>query len=170
MSANSLPAWQQLCEDEAASIVTARVCAALLQPGDCFYLHGDLGAGKTTWVRALVHALGYQGRVTSPTYAFVNGYECPDFMLYHMDLYRLNGADDCYEIGLETCFSKDSVCCVEWPENGAGFLDPADISLSWQVQAATLARRMTWHAESARGEQLLLALQAAIGAKEDNAN
>ena len=83
---------------------------------------GDLGMGKTDFTRGLAAGLGYKGRVTSPTFAIVNEYEGGRLPLFHFDMYRLNSADDLFDIGWEDYLARGGVCAVEWSENVADAL------------------------------------------------
>ena len=91
--------------------------AAVLNPGAVVAYLGDLGMGKTAFTRGLAAGLGYKGRVTSPTFAIVNEYEGGRLPLFHFDMYRLNSADDLFDIGWEDYVNRGSVCAVEWSEN-----------------------------------------------------
>ena len=85
--------------------------------GDIVLLEGDLGAGKTAFVKGVVEALGGDGlSVTSPTFTIVNEYNLIDVTIYHFDLYRINSVDELYNIGIEEYLYSDKVCFVEWPE------------------------------------------------------
>lgn len=99
--------------------------AALLRPGAVIALHGDLGAGKTTFVQGLGFALGVHRPVTSPTFTLSTEYATPRFKLVHMDLYRLGGPDDLLTIGFPEYLETGAVVAVEWPER-AGDLIPSD--------------------------------------------
>ena len=91
--------------------------AARLQPGDVIAYYGGLGAGKTALTRGIAAGLGIPDRVTSPTFAIVNEYEGGRLPLFHFDMYRLNSADDLFDIGWEDYLSRGGVCAVEWSEN-----------------------------------------------------
>ena len=100
--------------------------ASLLRGPAVLALHGDLGAGKTTFVQGLAAALGVSGRVTSPTFCLVQEHSSPDGrLLVHMDLYRLSSEDDVLAIGWEDYLARGAVLAVEWPER-AGTLVPAN--------------------------------------------
>lgn len=90
--------------------------AASLPGGTIVAFTGDLGAGKTAFVRGMARGLGISGRVTSPTFTIVNEYEGGKRPLFHFDLYRLESADDLYEIGWEDYLARGGICAVEWSE------------------------------------------------------
>lgn len=95
--------------------------ATILRAGDVIALKGDLGAGKTTLTRGLIQALCRpETDVPSPTYTLVQTYEAPDFILWHFDLYRLEHADEIFELGWTETAS--GVAIVEWPEKGGSHL------------------------------------------------
>ena len=94
-----------------------------LEPGAVLAFTGDLGAGKTAFVRGLARGLGCPGRVTSPTFTIVNEYEGGRLPLFHFDMYRLGSADELFDIGWEDYLARGGVCAVEWSENIAGALE-----------------------------------------------
>jgi len=94
------------------------------------HLYGDLGAGKTTLVRGLLHALGYSGAVRSPTYTLVEPYELAGRRILHLDLYRLADPDELDYLGLREHSDPDTLWMVEWPERGEGWLPAPDLVLS----------------------------------------
>lgn len=98
---------------------TERIGAELagkLKGGTIISFSGDLGAGKTAFVRGLARGLGITERVTSPTFTIVNEYEGGFLPLFHFDLYRLGGADELYDIGWEDYLARNGICAVEWSE------------------------------------------------------
>ena len=94
-----------------------------LEPGAVLAFTGDLGAGKTAFVRGLARGLGCPGRVTSPTFTIVNEYEGGRLPLFHFDMYRLGSADELFDIGWEDYLARGGVCAVEWSENIADALE-----------------------------------------------
>ena len=115
--------------DEAATQSFGAVLAATAPVSGWLALHGDLGAGKTTLVRAFLRALGYAGRVVSPTYTLVETYEIAVRRIAHYDLYRLNDPEELEWMGAREDFGGDTLCLVEWPERGVGVLPPPDLEL-----------------------------------------
>ncbi len=104
-----------------------RTLAQALKPGDILFLEGELGAGKTTLVRALLHARGWKGPVRSPSYALVHTYplEAP---VHHLDLYRLASVDEALGLDLDHYASSDSIVLVEWADRLGDLLTP-----TWRV-------------------------------------
>lgn len=92
-----------------------------------FAFQGDLGAGKTTFISACCRVLGVTDPVSSPTFALINEYRSPAGPVYHMDLYRLSGAEEAMRAGLEDCLYSGAVSFVEWPERAAEILPPGTI-------------------------------------------
>jgi len=80
------------------------------------FLYGDLGAGKTTFVKKLVARLGSNDEASSPTYSLVNEYDIADGKLFHIDLYRLNDTEEALEIGIEDYIYSGHYCLIEWPQ------------------------------------------------------
>ncbi|MDO9449796.1 MAG: tRNA (adenosine(37)-N6)-threonylcarbamoyltransferase complex ATPase subunit type 1 TsaE [Rugosibacter sp.] len=107
-----------------------------LTPGLVIWLHGDLGAGKTTFVRGLLRGLGETGPVKSPTYTLLEVHAVSGLNLYHFDFYRLNQPEEYLDAGLDEYFSGSGVCLVEWPDQAAPYLPPADIHIELRVVTA----------------------------------
>ncbi|MEG2454985.1 MAG: tRNA (adenosine(37)-N6)-threonylcarbamoyltransferase complex ATPase subunit type 1 TsaE [Oscillospiraceae bacterium] len=97
---------------------------ATLTAGKVIAFTGDLGAGKTAFVRGIAAGLGITERVTSPTFTIVNEYEGGRLPLFHFDMYRLGSGDELFDIGWEDYLARGGVCCVEWSENVQDALDP----------------------------------------------
>lgn len=118
-----------------------------------FYLQGQLGAGKTTFVRGFLNKLGFTGLVKSPTYTLVETYHLPRATIYHFDFYRIHDPKELQFIGIEDYFTKGSIALIEWPENGKGWLPPAD--LSCYIEHHKEGRNVDIKALSQRGEIIL---------------
>jgi len=112
------------CEIETTSI--GEKVSGKLMPGDVIAMYGDLGAGKTAFVRGLAKGLGLSGRVSSPTFTIVNEY-LGKTTLYHFDMYRLKNADELFDIGWEDYLESGGICVVEWSENVEGAFPPDTI-------------------------------------------
>ena len=119
----------------------AFACALARQPAIAsaqIELRGDLGAGKTTFVRHLLKALGVEGRIKSPTYAVVEPYELPNgpgpvSHIWHFDFYRFNDPDEWEEAGFRDIFASPGLKLVEWPDKAGKYLPPADLQLAIDV-------------------------------------
>ncbi|MCS6785641.1 MAG: tRNA (adenosine(37)-N6)-threonylcarbamoyltransferase complex ATPase subunit type 1 TsaE [Thiobacillaceae bacterium] len=132
---DSPPSLRRHLPDEAATLALGAALARRLAPGMTVWLTGALGAGKTTLVRGLLRALGYTGRVKSPTFALVEVYPFSSFTLYHFDLYRLSDPLEWEEAGLREYFNARSLCLIEWPERAAGRLPAADVEIRLEFAA-----------------------------------
>jgi tRNA threonylcarbamoyladenosine biosynthesis protein TsaE len=109
------------------------------------FLSGDLGAGKTTLVQGLLRALGFTGRVKSPTYSLVELYKLSSLNLYHFDFYRFEDRSEWVDLGFREYFNQDSACVVEWPERVAGLLAPPDLALRLDFSGTGRSALLTAH-------------------------
>ncbi len=98
------------------------------------FLHGDLGAGKTTLVRGLLRAAGVIGAIKSPTYAVIEEYSVAERKIFHFDLYRLADAEELEWIGIDDYLNQNALCFVEWADKGEGVLPKADVNITLTTQ------------------------------------
>uniref|UniRef100_UPI003BA96D16 tRNA (adenosine(37)-N6)-threonylcarbamoyltransferase complex ATPase subunit type 1 TsaE n=1 Tax=Stappia sp. TaxID=1870903 RepID=UPI003BA96D16 len=133
------------CEDEAATCRAAEDLAMALRPGDCVCLVGDLGAGKSTFARALIRALADDDAldVPSPTFTLVQSYTLPRFAVAHFDLYRLEDPEEVDELGLEDAL-ETGVALVEWPERAAAAIPRSRLVLRIDAEVQEGARRLAF--------------------------
>ena len=123
-----------LLPDEPATIALATELALHLPARAVVWLHGDLGAGKSTLARAMLRALGVPGAIRSPTYTLVERYPIAGGDALHLDLYRIGDAGELEFLGLDA--DEGRLWLVEWPERGAGALPPADLHVRLAVEGA----------------------------------
>jgi tRNA threonylcarbamoyladenosine biosynthesis protein TsaE len=143
--------------DEAATAAFATQLAAALIRANlnaCIALHGDLGAGKTTFVRHLMHALGVTGRIKSPTYAVVEPYTVNAGEVWHFDFYRFSDPREWEDAGFRDIFASVGLKLCEWPQNAAGVMPTPDLELDILVHD-TEQRQVTIKARTPRGQELL---------------
>ncbi|HYO26847.1 MAG TPA: tRNA (adenosine(37)-N6)-threonylcarbamoyltransferase complex ATPase subunit type 1 TsaE [Azonexus sp.] len=147
--------------DEAATQRLGALLAPTLRPGLVIFLEGDLGAGKTTLVRALIRALGHQGPVKSPTYSLVEVYVISSLYLYHFDFYRFESPEEFLDAGFDEYFNENAVCLVEWPERAQGCVPGPDLRL--RLHHAGLGRVLEAVANTPGGAQCINAVNSASG-------
>lgn len=138
-------------QTEAHAAATARA----LDAPCVFALRGPLGAGKTTWVRAFLRALGHDGVVPSPTYTLVEPYEADGLKIWHVDLYRLQDPLELEGLGVRELLDGNAVMLVEWPERWLEIEARSDISLDFRHGNSESARQLEMDAASERGQGLL---------------
>ncbi len=147
--------------DEAASLQLGAWLGQALGGGGILFLEGTLGAGKTTLTRGLLQALGHSGAVKSPTYTLVEPYLLGERQVFHFDLYRLGDPEELEFMGIRDYFAPGNLCVLEWPSRGQGFLPPADVAITLQVQAPGRAASLLAH--TAKGRRCLADLLLARG-------
>jgi tRNA threonylcarbamoyladenosine biosynthesis protein TsaE len=108
------------------------------------WLEGDLGAGKTTFTRGLIHALGYKGRVKSPTYGLLEQYQLDSLQVLHMDLYRISDPGELEFLGVEDLLDEQTILLIEWPDKGGSWLPAPDFI--FKLSYADQGRDLCWKA------------------------
>ncbi|MFY8350385.1 tRNA (adenosine(37)-N6)-threonylcarbamoyltransferase complex ATPase subunit type 1 TsaE [Pseudoalteromonas sp. SSM20] len=135
--------------DENATVAMGTKLSQVIDKGAVIFLHGNLGAGKTTLTRGVVQGFGHTGNVKSPTYTLVEPYELAEQNIYHFDLYRLADPEELEFMGIRDYFENNSVCLIEWPEKGAGMLAQADLEITMEYVES--ARKITISANTDNG-------------------
>jgi tRNA threonylcarbamoyladenosine biosynthesis protein TsaE len=127
-----------------------------LVAGSRVYLDGPLGAGKTTLVRGMLHALGHLGAVKSPTFTLVEPYRLGEREIYHFDLYRLQDAEELEFLGIRDYLAGEAICIVEWADKANGLLPRPDVAA--RIGRSDSQRTVELAAHSDRGAAVLRAL------------
>ncbi len=141
--------------DEAACAAFAASLARRPALADAYVeLHGPLGAGKTTFVRHLLRALGVGGRIKSPTYAVLEPYSLPGLTISHFDFYRFDDPREWADAGFRELFAAPGLKLAEWPDRAAGMLPPPDLRLDIEPLEGDV-RRVRAEAGTPRGVELL---------------
>lgn len=118
--------------------------ASQLQNGDLVFLQGDLGAGKTTLARGILHGLGVEGHIKSPTYTIVEPYQVNDQKIYHFDLYRISSPQELCEMGFDDYFTRDAIILVEWPEKASLLMSKPDLTCVIEFNGEGREIELTW--------------------------
>lgn len=142
--------------DEDALVALARRLAPSVREGGVIHLRGELGAGKTTFARALLQALGVGERVKSPTYSLIESYEAGGIDIHHLDLYRIADPEELEWLGLDGLWRPGALVLVEWPQRGGALLPAADLELELRHSGSRRNLRAT--SASPRGAAWLRAL------------
>ena len=163
----TLTSKESILGDEAATLACGEQFAKVVRAGLVVYLHGDLGAGKTTFVRGVLHALGHVGKVKSPTYTLVEPYQILvnkvfNYTFYHFDLYRFIDENEWEEAGFRDYFNPQSICMIEWPEKAEHVLPIPDVHVQLSLFAldstmydTSMGRKIQFSAASPLGAQCL---------------
>ena len=168
--------FNQYCRQEADTTALAQKLASslshLFQEDQSTHLNisleGDLGAGKTTFARHLIQALGYEGRVKSPTYTLCEPYpiqinssnpSTPSLIAHHFDLYRMRDPLEWQEAGFAEHFDEPGFCLVEWPEKAEGTLPAFDIEIHLLAGDDENARNIGFKANSSQGMAVIENMQ-----------
>ncbi len=138
-----------LADEHSTDALGAQI-APLLASGMVIFLSGHLGAGKTSLARAMLRALGYQGKVKSPTYTLVELYTVSRLNLYHFDFYRFHDPHEWDDAGFRDLFNEDNICLVEWPEKADGLLPAADLAIHLGIRGSGREAKITAGSEQGR--------------------
>ncbi|HUL65611.1 MAG TPA: tRNA (adenosine(37)-N6)-threonylcarbamoyltransferase complex ATPase subunit type 1 TsaE [Burkholderiaceae bacterium] len=167
MSVSLVPEQFFLRDESATARLGTLLAEALLAEdaqvkahGFTLALSGDLGAGKTTLVRACLRRLGVTGPVKSPTFALLELYVVSSLNFYHFDFYRFGGPEEFADSGFRECFGPGNICAIEWPERAAGQLPTADLEATLKIEDE--ARRVALLARTGLGAACLQRVRTAM--------
>ncbi len=138
--------------EQASEQVAARLATCLTAPLVMTF-RGEIGAGKTTLIRAMLRSLGVRSVIKSPTFSLVESYSLPYLHIHHFDLYRVHDESELDYIGFRDYFLDDAVCCIEWPERANRAIGHVDVALSLNLKGA--GREMQACAFSPAGASML---------------
>ncbi len=141
---------------ERASVQFAEALAKNLISPLTMTFSGEIGAGKTTLIRAMLRCLGVCSAIKSPTFSLVESYQCADVQVHHFDLYRIHDEAELDYIGFRDYFTADAVCCIEWPERLTSYLERVDVTFSLALNG--MGRELHMRAFSAAGVAMLSCL------------
>ncbi len=150
-----MPFTQHLAT-EADLLQFAAQLACATEDSLILFLHGPLGAGKTTFARGFLSGLGFNQKVKSPTYTLVEPYDIAGRSIFHFDLYRIHSPQELADIGIQDYFCSSSICLIEWPEKGEAFLPSPD--LVCHIDFLNHGREIRIEAYSERGKRILAKL------------
>lgn len=143
----------QFLADEAATKRIGQQIARVLESSPLqqplvFSFEGQIGAGKTTLIRALLRQLGVEGAIKSPTFAIVEEYDLPIMQVIHFDCYRINDPQELDYIGFHDYFKANTLCLIEWPELAGDYLPTVDLCFSLNFQHNGRELQLTPHTQA----------------------
>ena len=151
---SSFGSFTRFLPDEAATVAAGAKIGRALNTGCVVFLVGELGAGKTTFTRGALRALGHAGSVKSPTYTLCEPYDLADeAQLCHLDLYRLSNPEELEFLGIRDYVASGAILLIEWPSKGEGWLPAPDLQVA--LQATDTGRQLEISALTADGQDLL---------------
>lgn len=139
--------------NEEASKQLATHLAKLLFPGLVLAFSGEIGSGKTTFIRAILRSFGVKGAIKSPSFSLVETYACDALCIHHFDFYRIQDERELAGIGFRDYVTSDAICCIEWPEFAKKAMSVYDLHFSLSIQST--GRLLSVEAKSAQGETIL---------------
>ncbi len=154
-----------LADEDATTALANRLAPLVLGSGNGstptsvggrIHLRGDLGAGKTSFARALLRACGVQGRIKSPSYALMESYNVSSLQFYHLDFYRFNNPKEWADAGFRDILQENAVVLIEWPEQAGALLPPPDLDI--HLEYADTGRHASLTAHSNKGKLWLTTL------------
>lgn len=148
---------QSNLKDEQATLNAGAMLASKASAPLLIFLEGDLGAGKTTFVRGFLQALGHEGIVSSPTFTLVEPYTLAEKSIVHFDLYRIETPVALEEMGIRDYFDEAAILLVEWPARAGGALPQPDVTFTFTVLPQGRALEIT--ASTPTGQRLLESLK-----------
>ncbi len=147
----------KILHGESATLAFGKTLFRAMSEPCLVFLHGDLGAGKTTCVRGFLNEGGYRGPVKSPTFTLVEEYEIDKFKVIHFDLYRLSDPEELEWIGIRDYFAENVVCFVEWPDKGRESLPAPDLEI--RLSGLNECRCVEWVTHSVIGQAIIANLK-----------
>jgi len=151
---SSFGSFTQFLPNEAATVAAGAKIGRALNTGCVVFLVGELGAGKTTFTRGALRALGHAGSVKSPTYTLCEPYDLAnEAQLCHLDLYRLSNPEELEFLGIRDYVASGAILLIEWPSKGEGWLPAPDLQVA--LQATDTGRQLEISAMTADGQDLL---------------
>ncbi|KTC64520.1 ATPase or kinase (plasmid) [Legionella adelaidensis] len=145
--------FQCYLADEEATKAIAVVFASCLHAPLIVTFSGQIGAGKTTFIRAMLRELGVDSAIKSPTFSIVENYSTTNAQINHFDLYRISSIDELNYIGFRDYFEENAICCIEWPEKAGIYLENVDLGFTLALKGN--GRELIATSYTSNGEKIL---------------